>query len=289
MKDEKKESMSVDEESFEKNLEEELSKDAGDEGEESEEVFYEVDGEKVPAAKVKEWKEAGLRQDDYTRKTQDLAEQRKEFERRMAEFNNFLEDAQRDPSILSAFGIKAAKEEEKKEEVPDYEEDPAEYLRWENKKLQQDIKELQVNFQSFSKEMRDLMVQDILDEQDEYIADTVDHIADKIIAEKKINPELKNVFLKKIEELDPEANPYDMQDMERAVRAVFAEAEKDIAQLTSIQLKEMQQRLRKFDKIPPSTFKGGNISAIKVGKAKKDYDSAPDEFEERVQSLKISE
>ena len=38
---------------------------------------YEVDGEKITIDQIKEWKQNGLRQSDYTRKTQELAEQRK--------------------------------------------------------------------------------------------------------------------------------------------------------------------------------------------------------------------
>lgn len=41
---------------------------------------FELDGEKITAEQIKEWKQNGLRQSDYTKKTQELAEQRKVLE-----------------------------------------------------------------------------------------------------------------------------------------------------------------------------------------------------------------
>lgn len=41
---------------------------------------YEIDGEKITIDQIKEWKQNGLRQSDYTKKTQELAQQRKELE-----------------------------------------------------------------------------------------------------------------------------------------------------------------------------------------------------------------
>lgn len=41
---------------------------------------YEIDGEKFTIDQIKEWKQNGLRQSDYTRKTQELAQMRKELE-----------------------------------------------------------------------------------------------------------------------------------------------------------------------------------------------------------------
>jgi len=44
------------------------------------EATFDIEGEKVPLAKILEWKKSGLMQDDYTKKTQTLAEQRKSLE-----------------------------------------------------------------------------------------------------------------------------------------------------------------------------------------------------------------
>lgn len=42
--------------------------------------YYDIDGEEVSSEQIKEWKSNGLMQADYTRKTQELAESRKEIE-----------------------------------------------------------------------------------------------------------------------------------------------------------------------------------------------------------------
>jgi hypothetical protein len=46
-----------------------------------EEPTVEIDGEKVPISIVKAWKEGNMRQEDYTRKTQELAEAKRELAR----------------------------------------------------------------------------------------------------------------------------------------------------------------------------------------------------------------
>jgi hypothetical protein len=45
------------------------------------EPTIEIDGEKVPISTVKAWKEGNMRQEDYTRKTQELAEAKRELAR----------------------------------------------------------------------------------------------------------------------------------------------------------------------------------------------------------------
>lgn len=46
----------------------------------NQEPVYDVDGEKVPVSKIKEWKSGHLMQSDYTRKTQELATIRQQYE-----------------------------------------------------------------------------------------------------------------------------------------------------------------------------------------------------------------
>lgn len=53
------------------------------------EATFEIEGEKIPLSKIKEWKEGSLRQDDYTKKTQTLADQRKSLQYLMT-LDNFL-------------------------------------------------------------------------------------------------------------------------------------------------------------------------------------------------------
>lgn len=61
----------------------EIEESATEEEAQSEETglfYYDIDGEEVSSDQLKEWKSNGLMQADYTRKTQELADSRKEFE-----------------------------------------------------------------------------------------------------------------------------------------------------------------------------------------------------------------
>lgn len=48
---------------------------------------YNIDGEEYSIDDIREWKKSGLRQSDYTRKTQELAKQRKEAQEALEVFN----------------------------------------------------------------------------------------------------------------------------------------------------------------------------------------------------------
>lgn len=52
-----------------------------DQEEGREEPTVEIDGEKVPLSQIKAWKEGHMRQEDYTRKTQELAEAKRQLAR----------------------------------------------------------------------------------------------------------------------------------------------------------------------------------------------------------------
>lgn len=56
-----------------------------------EEPVIDIGGEKVPLSKIQEWRSGYLRQDDYTRKTQTLAQQRKEIEQLEQQLKPFLQ------------------------------------------------------------------------------------------------------------------------------------------------------------------------------------------------------
>jgi hypothetical protein len=72
----------------------EVNDELDDDFEESEsdddadELYLDLDGEEIPLSQVKEWKSGNMRQADYTRKTTELAEQRKALEAEQAEFNS---------------------------------------------------------------------------------------------------------------------------------------------------------------------------------------------------------
>lgn len=56
------------------------AEDASTETDEAEELYYEIDGEEVSAAQLKEWREGGMKNKDYTEKTQQLSEARQTVE-----------------------------------------------------------------------------------------------------------------------------------------------------------------------------------------------------------------
>ena len=66
-------------EEFTTEIEESATKEEAQD-EETDLFYYDIDGEEVSSEQIKEWKSNGLMQADYTRKTQELAESRKEFE-----------------------------------------------------------------------------------------------------------------------------------------------------------------------------------------------------------------
>ena len=72
--------------------------------------YLELDGEKYTHEQIKTWRESGLRQDDYTRKTQELSTQRKQFENQLAAFHElnerFRQDSEWREKTMERFGYK---------------------------------------------------------------------------------------------------------------------------------------------------------------------------------------
>lgn len=95
-----------------------------------EESYFDIDGEEITLSQIREWKEGNLRQSDYTRKTTEVADQRKALD---------AKSLQQDAAIKSLADNVAAldsliAEEEASinwDELAD--EDPAEYLKQERK------------------------------------------------------------------------------------------------------------------------------------------------------------
>lgn len=90
----------------------------------SQELVYEIDGEEISADTLKEWKEGSLRQADYTKKTQAIAEERKQLEAKQAEIGERAEK-------LELLIADIEKLQDKQEIDWDYlrETDTAEYLK----------------------------------------------------------------------------------------------------------------------------------------------------------------
>ena len=61
------------------------------ESDQSEELFFDLDGEEVSVSQIKEWKQNGMLQSDYTKKRQVDAEKAKEVEAKSAQLDEALE------------------------------------------------------------------------------------------------------------------------------------------------------------------------------------------------------
>lgn len=70
---------------------EESEEDAEDSDDEPEEPTVEIDGEQVPVSQVRAWRDGNLRQEDYTRKTQDLATRAKALEKERQEMQSLAD------------------------------------------------------------------------------------------------------------------------------------------------------------------------------------------------------
>lgn len=90
-----------DEPSDDYNEPEETEEDITDEPEESPTTFN-IDGEDITIDQIKEWRNSGLRQSDYTRKTQELARQRAELNDAVQTYNYLKEHPYITESIKKA-------------------------------------------------------------------------------------------------------------------------------------------------------------------------------------------
>lgn len=92
------------------------------------EMYLDLDGEEIPLSQIKEWKSGNMRQSDYTRKTTELAEQRKEFDAKQEDFN--LKQSQLADTIAQLQSVIETEElsAEELKELRDYE--PDEYIKY---------------------------------------------------------------------------------------------------------------------------------------------------------------
>ena len=111
-------------EEFEEAESEEL--DESEQEYDGEESYFEIDGEEITLSQIKEWKDSGLRQSDYTRKTQEAAELRKEAEARIKQADTMAEALSDKISELEGI-IQGEEATTDWEEL--LEDDPSEYLR----------------------------------------------------------------------------------------------------------------------------------------------------------------
>ena len=107
--------------------EEQAEDDATDEGEES---FFDIDGEEITLSQIREWKQGGLRQSDYTKKTTEVADQRKALDAKSMQQDAALKSLNDKVSALDSL-ISDEEASIDWDELAD--DDPAEYLKQERK------------------------------------------------------------------------------------------------------------------------------------------------------------
>jgi hypothetical protein len=98
---------------------------------ETELFYYEIDGEEVDSNQLKEWKANGLMQADYTRKTQELADNRKDFEAKQSSLTAKETELNDKLLTLEAMLSEDAKTAEEIAEMREYE--PEEYIKYTEK------------------------------------------------------------------------------------------------------------------------------------------------------------
>ena len=98
---------------------------------EAELFYYDIDGEEVDSNQLKEWKANGLMQADYTRKTQELADNRKDFESKQSSLTAKESELNDKLLTLEAMLSEDTKTAEEIAEMREYE--PEEYIKYTEK------------------------------------------------------------------------------------------------------------------------------------------------------------
>jgi hypothetical protein len=105
---------------------EESEEDTESQDDETELEFYQIGDIEATLEEIKEWKEGSLRQSDYTKKTQALAEEKKAIEAEKETLNAQLETIKEKTAMLSVLVDENELTAEEWAELKEY--DPAEYL-----------------------------------------------------------------------------------------------------------------------------------------------------------------
>lgn len=150
--------------------------------EDEEELFYELDGEEVSLNQLREWKNNGLMQSDYTRKTQVLADERKALEAKLSKINE-MESQFNDK--ISALDALLGNEEAEIDWEELAEHDPSEYLR---KQRAIEAKRAKLDEAKSVKEKR---LQDKMKVESEKLLDSMPAWSDPKVLEKEYNLSLK--------------------------------------------------------------------------------------------------
>ena len=95
-----------------------------------EESYFDIDGEEITLSQIREWKEGNLRQSDYTRKTTEVADQRKALDAKSLQQDAAIKSLSDKVTALDSL---IAEEEANINWDELAEDDPAEYLKQERK------------------------------------------------------------------------------------------------------------------------------------------------------------
>lgn len=144
--------------------EEAEAQDAEEEtAETDEELFFELDGEEVSLAQIKQWKSEGLMQADYTRKTQEAAELKREAEAERVQVNQTKQALESEraqlQSVLASLSIDGEQEPnwvQLAQTLPP-QEYQAEQARWQAKQAQKS--QVQQAYQAMQAQEREQLVQ----------------------------------------------------------------------------------------------------------------------------------
>ena len=100
---------------------------------ESEDLYVDYKGREINLKDVEEWEQGHLRQSDYTRKTQELADSRKDFESKQADFT--AKESTLNDKLLAVEAMlkEDSKTPEQLAEMREYE--PEEYIRYTEKQV----------------------------------------------------------------------------------------------------------------------------------------------------------
>jgi len=94
-------------------------------------LYYDIDGEEVSSKQLSEWKSDGLKQADYTRKTQELSDSRKDFEAEVDAFKDKQSKFDSHIATLEAMISEDVLTDEDLKELREYE--PEKYIEYTEK------------------------------------------------------------------------------------------------------------------------------------------------------------
>jgi hypothetical protein len=97
----------------------------------SEELYVEIDGREINLKDIKDWEQGNLRQSDYTRKTQELAEERKTFKANVEQYTEHQQKLATNIATLESIIEEDTLSDEAVKDMREFE--PEEYIKYTEK------------------------------------------------------------------------------------------------------------------------------------------------------------